>query len=212
MNITTFLQKKKPQFLSIIIQKIIFPNCTTLLDVGCGNNSVVQFFKKKLNKTTGIDIYELSIKKSKQKNIHQKYVVGDILNINKYFKNKSFDCVLNIDVLEHLEKEEAINLIKRMENISKKIVILQTPNGFVKQNSIKGNKYQIHKCNFKKNELKKMGYTVIGMDGPKIFRGEQASIKYRPKLFFTIITNLLTPIFFFLPQYSFSLLAYKKIN
>lgn len=212
MNLINFLQKKKPNYLSIKIKKIIFPDCKTLLDVGCGDNSIVQFFKNKLKKSTGIDIYKASVKKSIQKSIHQKYIIGDILNLNKYFKNKSFDCVLCIDVLEHLKKNEALNLIKKMENIAKKVVVIQTTNGFVKQGVFKGNKYQIHQCSFESGELKKMGYKVIGMDGPKVFRGEFASIKYHPKILLAIIINLITPIFFFFPKHSFNLLAYKKIN
>jgi len=38
--------------------------------------------------------------------IHDKYTRGNILNIEKYYKNKSFDVVVLFHVLEHLRRSE----------------------------------------------------------------------------------------------------------
>jgi len=46
------------------------------------------------------------------------------------FKQKSFDTVLCMEVIEHLEKEEAIRLIEDMEKIARKKIIITTPVGF----------------------------------------------------------------------------------
>lgn len=202
----------KPKHLSNIIQKIIFPKCETLLDVGCGDNSVVQFFNNKLIKSIGVDIYSPALKKSKTKKIHNEYRHTNVLNISHIFPARSFDCVLSIDVLEHLKKNDAVSLLKKMELIAKKFVIIKTTNGYIYQGKTNGNVYQIHKCGFATTELKKMGYSVLGMDGPKILRGEFAKIKYHPSILFIIIANLLDPLFRILPSYSYNLLAYKVLT
>ena len=195
---------KKPKFLASELQRIIFPGCRTLLDVGCGNNSVVQFFNKKLESSVGMDLFAKSI------GIHDTYIKANALDIDKYFKPKSFDCVLSIDVVEHLEKKQALELIKKMERIAKKCLVIQTTNGYLKQGPEGGNPYQVHKCGFTTDEFRKMGYKVMGMDGPKFLRGECARIKFKPKILFSILANILDPVYRFFPEASFNLLAYVK--
>lgn len=211
MSLNEFIQRKKPNFLANELKKIIFPECQTLLDVGCGCNSVVQYFKGRLKKTVGVDMFGEAIKESRRKRIHNRYINCNVLDIKKQFGPKSFDCVISIDVIEHLKKNEAKKLIREMEIISKRYVVIQTTNGFIFQGPEEGNPYQVHRCGFMPDDLKRLGYRVIGMDGPKILRGKCAKIKHHPMMLFAIIANLLTPIFKYLPSYSFNMLAYKKI-
>ncbi|MDO8515116.1 MAG: class I SAM-dependent methyltransferase [bacterium] len=201
---------QKPKFLANELRRIIFPDCKTLLDVGCGDNSVVQFFNQKLKKSVGIDLFEKSIEKAKSKGIHNTYIKDNVLNIDKYFKPGSFDCVISIDVIEHLEKKLALELIKKMQVVAKKYVVIQTTNGYLKQGPEGNNPYQIHRCGFTAGELRKMGYKVMGMDGPKFLRSECAKIKFKPKILFSILANILDPIYRFFPEASFNLLAYDK--
>lgn len=212
MKILSVLADLKPNYLSQAVQSIIIPDCHSLLDVGCGENSVVQYFNQKLKKTVGIDLFKGAINKSRKKKIHNKYINADVMEIDRLFPDKSFDCVLSIDVIEHLPKKKAIALIKKMEKISRKKIVIQTTNGFVKQDPVGGNIYQIHKCGFTVTELRKRGYKVFGMDGPMFFRGECAKIKYKPEILFAIISALLDGIFRFIPEYSFNLLACKDVG
>lgn len=212
MSLYDLFQKKKPKYLARELNNIIFPECQTLLDVGCGNNSVVQFFNRKLKKSVGVDLFEKSIEQAKAKGIHNTYIKSDVLDIDKAFGFKSFDCVLSIDVIEHLEKDEAKSLINKIENIAKKCVVLQTTNGYLPQGAEGGNLYQIHKCGFTSDELKKLGYKVLGMDGPKKLRGKCAEITWKPKIIFSILVNILDPLYRFLPNKSFNLLAYKIMS
>ena len=212
MPLYEFLQRRKPRFLAYQIKKLIVPGCQTLLDVGCGENSVVQFFNNNLEKSVGVDLFEKSIKKAKHRGIHNLYIKGNVLDINKFFKPGSFDCVISIDVIEHLEKNQALELIKKMERIAKKSVVIQTTNGYLKQGPEGGNEYQIHKCGFTASEFRKLGYKVVGMDGPRFLRGECAKIIFKPKILFSIMANLLDLVYRFFPEASFNLLAYKWIS
>ena len=84
----------------------------TVLDLGCGYNSPIQYCNQKYS--VGVEKFESYLQESKKKGIHNKYVKADITKIE--FKPKSFDAVLCSEVLEHLTKEEGTELIKKMEN------------------------------------------------------------------------------------------------
>ncbi len=78
----------------------------------------------------GIDIFEHSLEKSKKKKIHNEYYEIDYSQAEKSFEENSFDCVLASDFIEHLEKEEGYRLLKVVEKLARKKVIIFTPNGF----------------------------------------------------------------------------------
>lgn len=205
------LKKLRPDFLRWELEKIIFPNCRTLLDIGCGENSIVGRFKKRSIRKIGLDIFPGAVEKSKTRNIHNEYICEDAVEIGNLFPEKSIDCVMALDLVEHLEKEEALALLNRMENIAKIAVIVQTPNGFFPQGEHSGNAYQWHKCGFSPEELKEMGYGVLGMDGPKFLRKKSFDAD-EPNLIFSILANLSDPIFRYFPEKSFNLLAYKFLK
>lgn len=178
----------------------IFPNyqkelergvisCKSLLDVGCGSSSPIKSFSKNLY-CVGVDAFKLSINKSKKERIHNKYYQIDVLDIDKKFEAKSFDCVLASDLIEHLTKDEGYKLINKMERLANKKVIIFTPNGFLPQGEYDNNPWQLHKSGWTVEEFKKLGYKVIGINGWKPLRGEYASIKFWPKIFWLIISDI----------------------
>ncbi len=160
----------------------IFPNyyilldkeikgCKSILDVGCGSSSPIRGFSNKIY-SVGVDLFKPSIEKSKKEGIHNKYYQADILKIDKQFKPNSFDCVLASDVIEHLGKKEGILLLKNMEKIAKKRVIVFTPNEFIEQGEIENNPFQIHKSHWTVKEMNEKGYSSMGVGGHKIFKGK----------------------------------------
>jgi ubiquinone/menaquinone biosynthesis C-methylase UbiE len=189
--------------------ELAIKNCESVLDVGCGKDSPIQFFSKKIY-SVGVDIFNPSLDKSKKSKIHNKYVKMDVLNIGKRFEDKSFDCVLASDLIEHLEKKDGLKLIKQMEKIAKKKVIIFTPNGFLKQGEYDKNPWQVHKSGWSAKEMKKMGYKIIGIRGWKKLRGEYASIKYKPELFWKIISEITQIYTKRFPEHAFQILCVKN--
>ena len=107
------------------IYKKIFPDyqmkldkltkdCKSLLDIGCGDGSPIQSFSKRMY-CVGIDLFEPSIIKSKERKIHNEYHLMSFENILDKFKENSFDCVLASDFIGHLKKEEWYKLLKIMK-------------------------------------------------------------------------------------------------
>lgn len=192
--------------------------CKSLLDVGCGDNSPIRLLINSYN-ATGLDGHKPSINLSKKNGLHSEYIQGDINKLDKLVKEKSFDAVIALDVIEHLKKEDGFKLLENMEGIANKKVILVTPNGFVPQYSSK-NKLQQHLSGWNIADFEKKGYKVQGIYGTRfcnIFRNEDASLRFKPKLFWGLVWATLAELSHYLftknhPKYSIGLLAVKKLH
>jgi len=55
------------------------------------------------------------------------------LDAVRFFPEKSVDTVFLVDVIEHLDKQEGIELLKQTENIARKQIVIFTPLGFMPQ-------------------------------------------------------------------------------
>jgi SAM-dependent methyltransferase len=184
-------------------------NCNTVLDLGCGKNSPIKYCS--IPYSVGIELFGQDLKVSEDKKIHNEYILGNITKIE--FKDNSFDCVCAIDVLEHLTKEEGGILIKKMERIAKKKIIIFTPNGFLPQTEHDGNILQIHKCGWTVQDFKELGFIVKGINGIKFLRKEEAALKFKPTMFFMIISDVTQKLTHsLLPCLAFQLLCIKNVE
>ncbi len=178
----------------------------SVLEVGSGIHS--QFGKITRDYyLEGIDL--LPINKNKKLWIHDAYKKGDVRFLRKFYKKNSFDAVVAIDVIEHLNKKDGIKLMEDMEWIARKKIIILTPEGFHKQGIVNGNPYMKHLSGWKSHEFKKRGYRVMGMHGLKIIRGKEASIKYKPWYVWLYISHLSQQITRFFPRIAFHIFAVK---
>jgi hypothetical protein len=79
------------------------------------------------------------------------------------FADGSFDVVLLLDVVEHLDKPDALAAIAGAERIARREVVVFTPDGPCKQDGfdyagLGYNPAQAHRCSFTFDELAAMGY------------------------------------------------------
>ncbi|MCR4261170.1 MAG: class I SAM-dependent methyltransferase [Candidatus Colwellbacteria bacterium] len=183
----------------------------SLLDLGCGFPSPIKSFSSRLY-SVGVDIFKPSIEKSKTDGIHNEYRELNVLDAGDEFKEKSFDCVLASDVIEHLSKEDGEKLINIMESLASKRVIIFTPNGFLHQPTHDGNEYQKHLSGWSVEEMVSRGYRVIGINGWKPLRREFAEIRFKPTFFWAIISVLSQTLIQYFPKHAFALLCIKELN
>jgi len=213
---------KASKFIYNNIHRKIFPdypmelgkvvgNVDTLLDVGCGDDSPVQFLSPDIYKV-GVDIFEPSIKASKKKNLHSDYVKLNVLEIGDYFEESSFDCAVATDLIEHLEKKDGYELIRQMEKVSRKRIVLFTPNGFLEQGEYNQNPWQIHHSGWTPGEMEEMGFKVYGINGMKNLRGEYSRIKYKPYLLFRILSDITQFYTKNRPEHAFQILCVKELQ
>ncbi len=198
--------RRLPNYFNFIKRQL--RDCTNVLELGCANNSPLQYFPKQYY-SCAVDIFSPYLKKSRQKSIHNSYVQADLMQLG--IRPKSFDCVIALGVLEHLEKPEGMQLIKEMEAIAKKKIILNMPNGFLWQGSMDGNLLQMHKSGWRCEELEILGYRAFGFFGLKILRKEYGKLRFRPRILWFVLSELSQLFTFKMPRYAAEIVYIKRI-
>ena len=166
--------------------------CESILDVGCGSASPVAPMRGKA-RLVGVDAYAGSIKTAKATNTHDVLHTHDVLKLRELFADQSFECVAALDLIEHLEKRDGLQLLDDVERIARKRIVIFTPNGFLRQGEYDNNPWQVHKSGWEVDEMRARGYLVIGINGWRPLRGELGYIKGRPQIpwiMFSDITQL----------------------
>jgi SAM-dependent methyltransferase len=142
----------------------------TILDAGCGQGLAARSItRSKKFFTVGAESFLPDLRVAKKNGTHDDFVLCDARSLP--FQRKSFDVVLCIEMLEHVDKEEGLRLLKDMEEIAVRKVILSTPVGFL-HTSLEtspchrddSNPYQEHRAGWKANELSALGYKVYWND------------------------------------------------
>jgi SAM-dependent methyltransferase len=185
-------------------------DCESVLDLGCGTGDLMVGVTKEDFYAVGVDLFKPYLKVSKGKKSHDDLVMANIQKIE--FKPKSFDAVMAVGVIEHLSKDKVALLIEKMKTWARKKVLLFTPNGFVIQKEYDKNPLQIHKSGWTMSELKTFGFEVYGMSGLSFLRGEEANVRFKPKIVWEIISELTQKISYRYPVVAFELLCIQTLT
>lgn len=163
-------------------------NYDTVLDLGCGvmQATTDTLYDKVSTKRQIADRLHYKMKYSQKGNlecksilgcdIHRKYLdkIKDRFNTISLkmdeldrFVDNSFDVVLCLDVLEHLELMQAMKAVDEMKRIARKKVIIYTPSVWDDNSEhvedaweLGENQHQQHHCLVPFEELKKSGFAV----------------------------------------------------
>lgn len=183
-------------------------NCQSFVELGCGVESPAVECVRNIF-AVGIDGNLHSLLANKKSGYFKDYILADLNHLP--LKKGSFDCVAAFDVIEHLTKHQAKMLIENMEKISRKKIILLTPNGFNPKFHLEDDSpLQIHRCGWTMDEISNRGYDVFGIDGARRLRGEQASANIKPQIVGSFLTRLSDPFVFRCPSTAFALLCIKN--
>lgn len=194
---------------------IIDKSAKSILDVGCGQGFPMKMIKFRMNfkYSVGVDLFKPYIEIGKKSKIHNYYVIKDVRKMK--FENKSFDVVIALQILEHLKKEEAWKVLRKIEKIAKKQVIITTPIGKMYHPAVDNNKLQLHLSGFYPIEFEKRGYKIIKF-GRKEILGEGGLVHkidndlFR-KIVYSISYLLNICLYLFQPWANYYFVAYKKI-
>ena len=162
--------------------------CDRVLDVGCGSSLTLR--QLGVPNPVGIEGYQPTFEEAKRRNTHDELVLGNVTELTRYFQPRQFDACVAVDVIEHLTKPDGLQMMKNMESIARKKVVLFTPSGFLPQGHTDQGDLQPHLSGWEPDEMKKHGYEVIGLLGPKSLRGDHHVLKHRPKIFWGVISLL----------------------
>lgn len=198
--------------LTSLIDKEVQDNWT-ILDAGCGRSSLLKKIKKGIYRV-GLDIYKPYILESKKQLIHDDYILGDVRALP--FQSNSFDCIMAIEVLEHLERSDGLKMIEEMERVAKKKIILTTPNGFLPTHAgPKDNPKESHLSGWKCDELRKLGFKLYGLNGLKklwTVRHGQAIIKLRLPILSILLVDISEFFVYYYPSLAFQFFFVKDLN
>ena len=178
-----------------------------VLELGCGKGSPIRYVDKDFY-SVGVDVYRPAIEQSKKAKIHDDYIESEIFSLD--LEDNSFDCVIALDLIEHLTEENGVKLLELMERISSDKVIIFTPNGLVEQGEVDDNPFQKHLSGWSVDFFEKRKYEVFGINGLKFLRGERARIKWKPSFFWDALSMISQLLTFFMPSRAYQILAVRR--
>lgn len=215
MKMIDYLKLNLP-FSYIWLLRTSIGNAKTILDLGCGDGSLMGLLSKGRGwQITGIDIYQKAIATARKRKIYSKVIQGDLLKTIKKFNLKSkYDVVFFSQVIEHITRAEGEQILNEIEKLAKKRIIIITPRGFMEQPDefLDGNPYQVHKSGWTIEDFTKWGYKVYGVGFWPIWSyhsfGRNAS-NFR-MVISNIISYLMSPLIYFFPKLGAGVIAVKE--
>lgn len=166
------------------IRRHLCKQAHTILDVGCGSGQTLKYIVNNGDfATVGVDVFAPFIEAWKSQRSHDDYVLCDARMLP--FRRKSFDVVLCLSVIEHLQKDEGERLLKSMEEIARRQVIIVCPVGSagigVLADDDVNPTYNVHRSGWLPAELRSLGYKVRGHGIAYVF--EWNGYRRLPRLF-----------------------------
>lgn len=153
--------------LTPIVDLIMSLNPQSILDVGAGfgkfgvlcreylelwDGRYQYTFKRKIDCVEAFGEYITPLHKF----IYDKIYVADIAKLINEL-HYTYDLVLLIDVLEHFEKQQGTDLLNKLLDKNKGVLV-STPKEFFAQGPGFGNDYEIHKSHWSTQELEEFGF------------------------------------------------------
>jgi len=134
----------------------------SVLDVGCGLSLKSKYISTFVR--VGLDIHRPYLE-AVESEVPWIPVCADATRLSDLFLPNTFDLVLLLDLVEHMERDTAVKLMRSAEEIASVAVIVETPNGYLPQDlDILGfgqHSLQTHRCGFEESELRDMGYRTF---------------------------------------------------
>ena len=156
-----FLQGLPDYNLQFLIKNIV-NSVDSVLDVGCGVGDYLEKFTNSSQRVIAVEPYLPYLDEAKKRAPWAEFKNMDALT---YFgqTEEKFECILLIDVVEHLEKNQAVQMVREAIKHSKKMVFCQTPFGECEQHhdqwNMGGDYWQTHKSTWDDSNLDELGFS-----------------------------------------------------
>jgi SAM-dependent methyltransferase len=137
-----------------------------VLDVGCsvGTGSMVL----EARPAFGTDIHLESLQQARAAGRRAPVICADVVSLP--FADESYDVVVALDVLEHLDPDTGVRFIAELLRVSARDLIVLTPSGFDPQPAQPDQPWMEHRSGWTAGQLEDLGLDVAGWGGPKVLR------------------------------------------
>jgi len=164
-------------FPMLMSPKFVPLNVKTALDVGCGRGMLGALLRiyREPERLVAVDSFEPYLEFVRRMRLYDEVINLDLTKSDLPFEDKSFDLVLSLEVIEHLQKKDGIRLLSQLERIGKRVIV-STPGHFFDQPKYDGNPHQSHLSFYSVDELEKRGYDIYGVGDFHVFRKRLPSI------------------------------------
>lgn len=126
----------------------------TVLDCGCGIGRWGYLLRKKGCAVVGFDLTKSNVIEAKKLSKYSALLVADASYLP--FKEGSFDCLMAVELLEHLPKEKGVKFLEDTKRLARKLVVLSTPSGYFE--ALCDLPGEIHQSGWNKEELEAFGF------------------------------------------------------
>lgn len=115
-----------------------FDPSSTILDIGCGHGFYIKLLKDYFQKFDAVEVWQPYIDEYKLTEMYDNVFNVNILD----FEFDHYDIIIMGDILEHLSREDAKNLLNRLKEKCKELIVVVPY--YLPQDEVFGNKYEIH--------------------------------------------------------------------
>jgi SAM-dependent methyltransferase len=184
-----------------------------ILDIGCGRYSAVsQVIKTQSFYAIGLDIFEPNVRASNRRGIYQGVICADVRALP--IKDKQFDLIILLEVLEHLDKEDGQKALRELERVSREAILLTTPIGTSPHRDYYGNPHEEHRYVWGLEELKASGFVIRGKGIRGLTVGDRwwssSTMFFRPLQYIIYIVG--TAFSYFFPIMAADAIAWKYLD
>ena len=121
-------------------------NIATIVDIGAGSGTYINLIKESANccadaKWIGIEAWQPYVAKFNLADRYDQLINADVRTVD--WSTLSPTVVIAGDVLEHMSKSDAVNLVDQVLN-SAQTMIISIPIRHMPQDAINGNPYEVH--------------------------------------------------------------------
>jgi hypothetical protein len=150
-------------------------NITSVLDLGAGEGWLSIWLRYLFmeqpsdRKTWNHKINAIEIYSPYLYSLNRQYY-SNVFNEDIFQSDKlsGYDLVIGLEVLEHIPKEKALELVQYLQE-NNKYVFFSTPDGFREAPLHHGNPYQKHLSGFSKQDFTKLGFKTVIKDNLYLF-------------------------------------------
>lgn len=145
------------------IVKSIITDAESVLDIGCGIGDYLKYTHPR-QRVVGVEPHAPYIEKAREVAPWAEFVNTDALQFLAR-NEEQFDCVLLIDVIEHLTEEDAVRMVHLAQRLARRMLFAQIPIGFHPQErdvwNLGGDYWQTHRSTWDEGNIGRLGFTNV---------------------------------------------------